>query len=210
MRRSGGVGARSGFQRGLLADVLRAGERSMHRERPRRIASPRGHRTRGARALGRGRRVGHRGRGGRVRTDCSPAVVRGSHRPRPSRPTTAYRSTITSPRESVVRAKPASSQPSYGDQSALVSIVDGLTVRVAVGWMIARSASAPTMIAPFRGYSPMMRAGLVLSFIAQLFQRQPSAEDAVGVYQRKQRLQTGQAHRDLGPVSRSTSPSARG
>jgi hypothetical protein len=47
----------------------------------------------------------------------------------------------------------------------LVSIVPGDTVRVAVGWMIARSASAPTMMAPFRGYSPMIRAGLVLSFM---------------------------------------------
>ena len=39
-----------------------------------------------------------------MRDAWSPAVVRGSHWPRPSRPTTEYPSTITSPRESVVRA----------------------------------------------------------------------------------------------------------
>ena len=71
---------------------------------------------------------------------------------------------ITSPRDRVVRENPASSQPSKGDQSAFVSISDGVTVCVRVGWMIARSASAPIWIAPLRGASPMIAAGLVLSF----------------------------------------------
>ena len=54
------------------------------------------------------------------------------------------------PRESVVREKPARSHPSKGDQSAFVSIVDGLTRMVLVGWMIAMSASAPTTMSPLR------------------------------------------------------------
>ena len=75
-----------------------------------------------------------------------------------------------------MREKPASSHPSYGDQSALVSISLGRTVRVAVGWMIAMSASAPIRMAPLRGASPMMRAGLVLSFmhISSSVSRPPS------------------------------------
>ena len=68
----------------------------------------------------------------------------------------------------VVREKPASSQPSYGDQSAFVSITlpaapRGVTFIVLLGWMIAKSASAPMAIAPLRGANPMIRAGSVLN-----------------------------------------------
>ena len=87
--------------------------------------------------------------------------VRGASRPLPGAATILPFLYTTSPRRMVTTGQPVTSQPEKIENFPLERMSSSRMVRVTSGSQMTTSASAPTAITPFLGYSPKSLAGLV-------------------------------------------------